>query len=208
MVNRLFTLLLLIFCVRSFAEEPAKPTRPLAETAPRPHPVEPPTRDDIDKAIRRGVDYLLADQRPEGCWGSAERTKDLNIYAPVPGAHHAFRSATTALCVWALIDVGDNRAEVIAAIDKGEAWLLEHLPTLRRAEAIAVYNVWGHAFGIQALVKLHEYRKSDPSKQAELVKQIKQQIDLLDRYETVNGGWAYYDFRAGTQKPAGDPTSF
>jgi squalene cyclase len=201
-------LMVVLTAVQCFADETAKPVPPLAETAPHPHPVDPPSREKIDAAIRRGIDFLLADQRPDGCWGSAERTKDLNIYAPVPGAHHAFRSATTALCVSALIDVKDNRPEVAAAIDRGEAWLLAHLPTLRRAEAMAIYNVWGHAFGIQALVKLHHYRAADPAKQAELVRHIQQQIELLDRYETVHGGWGYYDFRAGTQKPAGEPTSF
>src|SRR5262245_7140004 len=83
-IRLLAFILLLLPVLASSAEDDAKVSRPLAETAPRPHPVEPPTRDDIDKAIRSGVDYLLADQRPEGCWGSAERTKDLNIYAPVP----------------------------------------------------------------------------------------------------------------------------
>jgi hypothetical protein len=208
MLNRL--LFILMICPAAFlrAQDPAKPNRPLAEIAPQPHPVEPPTRQAIDDSIRRGVDFLLADQRPDGCWGSAERTKDLNIYAPVPGAHHAFRSATTALCVTALLDVDDSRPEVAKAIDHGEAWLLEHLPSLRRAEAAAIYNVWGHAFAIQALVKLHAHRSGDSAKQTELRKQIQQQIELLDRYETVNGGWGYYDFAAGTKKPAGEPTSF
>ena len=109
--------------------------------------------------------------------GSAERTKELNIYAPIPGAHHAFRSATTALCVSALLDVNASRPEVSKAIDRGEAWLLEHLPTLRRAEPAAIYNVWGHAFAIQALVKLYNYRSGDTAKQAELKKQIEQQIE-------------------------------
>jgi squalene cyclase len=203
-------LFFVILAVGSYvlAEEPATPNRPPAEIAPKPNPVEPPTRQEIDEAIRRGVEFLLADQRPEGCWGSAERTKELNIYAPVPGAHHAFRSATTALCVSALIDVKDTRPEVAKAIDRGEAWLLEHLPSLRRAEPAAIYNVWGHAFAIQALVKLYHYRDGDATKQAELKKQIEQQIELLDRYETVNGGWGYYDFVAQTKKPAGEPTSF
>src|SRR5437764_13356173 len=101
----------------SFADEPAKPDRPLAEAAPKPHPVEPPTREEIDGSIRRGVDFLLADQRPDGCWGSAERTKELNIYAPVPGAHHAFRSATTALCVTALLELQDSGCVMVSDHD-------------------------------------------------------------------------------------------
>jgi hypothetical protein len=37
---------------------------------------------------------------------------------------------------------------------------------------------------------------------------VKQQIELLSRYEAVNGGWGYYDFSAHTQKPSGRPNSF
>src|SRR5437763_1042118 len=195
-LRRMLSLVLLLGAT-SMADEPAKPDRPLAEIGPKPRPVEPPTKQQIDESIRRGVEFLLADQRPEGCWGSAERTKELNIYAPVPGAHHAFRSATTALCVTALLELQDSRQEVATAIDRGEAWLLEHLPSLRRAEPMAIYNVWGHAFAIQALAKLYQHRSGNSSKQAELRKQIEQQIELLDRYETVNGGWGYYDFAAG-----------
>ena len=39
-----------------------------------------------------------------------ERTKDLNIIAGV-GSHHAFRVATTALCVSALIELTETRPE-------------------------------------------------------------------------------------------------
>ena len=31
---------------------------------------------------------------------------------------------------------------------------------------------------------------------------------MLDRYEVVDGGWAYYDFNAHTQKPSGSTISF
>ncbi|HUE69777.1 MAG TPA: prenyltransferase/squalene oxidase repeat-containing protein, partial [Pirellulaceae bacterium] len=151
---------------------------------------------------------LLKDQRPEGAWGSAERTKGLNIYAPVPGAHHGFRSATTALCVSALIETGGDKPEVKAAIERGEKWLLENLPGVRRASNDAIYNVWAHAYGIQALVKLFRRHDGDQTKQNEIREQIKMQIDLLGRYETVSGGWGYYDFEAQTQKPSGSPTSF
>jgi hypothetical protein len=34
------------------------------------------------------------------------------------------------------------------------------------------------------------------------------QIDLLRRYETVDGGWGYYDFSVGAKRPAASSTSF
>src|SRR5262245_61948275 len=72
-----------------------------------PQPIPVPA-DKLDAAIRRGVEFLLKDQNKDGSWGGPERTKGLNIYAPVPGAHHAFRGAVTALCVMALIEAGGD----------------------------------------------------------------------------------------------------
>ena len=37
---------------------------------------------------------------------------------------------------------------------------------------------------------------------------IEHQIGMLGRYEVVDGGWAYYDFIAHTQKPSGSTLSF
>ena len=38
---------------------------------------DPPLRD-VRSAIDRGVSFLLADQNPDGSWGTPERTKNLN----------------------------------------------------------------------------------------------------------------------------------
>lgn len=181
---------------------------PISQQGPVPRTVEPPTRQEVAESLRRGIDFLLNDQNPDGSWGSAERTKDLNIYAPVPGAHHAFRSAVTGLCVAALVDMRSDDPRVAAALDRGEQWLLEQLPTLRRATGDAIYNVWGHAYGIEALVRLHNYRTGDQARQLQLRAEISRQIELLGRYESVHGGWGYYDFAAHLQKPTSDPNSF
>jgi hypothetical protein len=184
------------------------PRRPLAEVGPKPLPVEPPTAEAIDSAITRGVEFLLKVQNKDGSWGTAEQTKDLNIYAPVPGAHHAFRSAVTGLCVAALLDVQSSDQRVAVAIDRGEKWLLENLPSLRRATGDALYNIWGHSYGIEALARLHGYRAGDETKQSALRAEMIHQIELLGRYESVHGGWGYYDFAMQLQKPSSDPNSF
>ncbi len=158
--------------------------------------VDAPSAETIEQSIRKGVDFLVADQNPNGSWGSATKTKDLNIYAPVPGAHHAFRTATTSLCISSLIEcaASDNDAAQ-SAIDKGEAWLFKYLPRLRRADGTAIYNVWGHLYSIEALVHLHKRHAGDAQKIAQIRTLIEQQYDLLRRYESVDGGWGYYDFR-------------
>jgi hypothetical protein len=162
----------------------------------------------ISSAIERGIAFLVLDQNPNGSWGSARETKGLNIYAPAPGAHDAFRAATTALAVSALIDSGiaDQPGAATAALEKGQSFLLSELPEIRRATADAMYNVWTHAFGLTALAKM--YARSDAGRQAEIVTVINGQIDRLDRYASVDGGWGYYDFRVGSARPASSSISF
>lgn len=161
----------------------------------------------LETSIQRGVNFLVGYQNPDGSWGNPTRTKGLNIYAPVPGAHHAFRTATTAMCIMALIESGSETPETKKSLDRAEQWLLTYLPRLRRATPTAIYNVWGHAYSIQALVRMHR-RHDDEAMRERLVELIESQFDLLDRYESVDGGWGYYDFRLGTKKPASSSISF
>ncbi len=180
----------------------------VADPPPRPLPVEQPAPEKIDKAIDRGVAFLIERQNPDGSWGSARNTKGLNIFAPVPGAHHAFRTATTSLCISAMIEVGDDGEKGTAALDRSEAWLIENLPRLRRATPTALYNSWGHAYSIGALVRMYDRRPDDKERRQRIVELIEGQIDMLRRYECVDGGWCYYDFNAHTQRPSGSSISF
>src|SRR3954463_14040356 len=76
---------------------------PQATQGPKPEPITPPKPEEIKSAIDRGIKFLLADQRPDGSWGSPEHSKSMNIYAPPPGAHDAFHTGTTSLVLMALI---------------------------------------------------------------------------------------------------------
>ncbi len=162
----------------------------------------------LEESIERGVEFLIVDQNANGSWGSARQTKGLNIYAPAPGAHEAFRSAVTAMAISALIESGlcEESGEAADSLRKGSEFLLEHLPKVRRADATAIYNVWTHAYGIQALCDL--YPRVDKKTRARIVEVVNGQIDRLGRYESVDGGWGYYDFRVGSARPASSAISF
>ncbi|MER3416884.1 MAG: hypothetical protein C4297_11825 [Gemmataceae bacterium] len=191
--------------------------RPVADSGSAPEEADLPVRasavdmppaDALEAAIRRGVAFLLQDQNKDGSWGGPQLRGGVMIYAPVPGAHDAFRAAVTALCISALIESGGDTPEVKQAIRRAETWLLEHLPRVRRATPDAIYNVWTHAYGIQALVRLYRLRSADDPQRHKIAELIRHQYGMLERYESVDGGWGYYDFRAGTQRPASDSTSF
>ena len=186
----------------------AKSEPPAAATqGPRVEMIERPSAEAVQSSIDRGVAFLVADQNSDGSWGSATRTKGLNIFAPIPGSHHAFRSATTALCVSALIELDSDVPGAAEALERGEAFLIEFLPQVRRATPVALYNVWGHAFAIQALVRMHG-RTGDAARRQTIEELIASQVDRLDRYESVDGGWGYYDFNVGTRRPSSDSISF
>jgi hypothetical protein len=128
--------------------------------------------------------------------------------ASPPGSHYAFTTATTALAVCALIEVGPDTPEAQKALERGEAWLLEQLPKLRRATELELYNVWGHGYGLQALVRMHGRLPDDAERKKKIEELMRGQYDMLTRFESVDGGWGYYDFRAGAAKPSSDSTSF
>ena len=218
------SLALVLITVRAGAQEPARPeaantaaVKTARATSPHLHPGPPapvPTAT-IAAAFDHGVDFLLGDQRPDGSWGSPEHTKDLNIMAGI-GSHHAFRVATTALCVSALIELtrGNGSAnlsrpdEVRHAIERGEEFLFRELPRVRRDDPMLIYNVWAHGYGIMALVQMHGRLPHDQARQARIESLIRGQYDRLTRYESTEGGWGYYDFAAGTQRPNSDSASF
>ena len=161
----------------------------------------------IFNAIGRGCNFLLENQNDNGSWGSATQTKGLNIFAPIPGSHRAFRLAVTALSTSALIEAKGQDSKFDKTIKRGEVFLLEELPNLRRATPMAIYNVWSHSFGLQALAKLYE-RASSKKRKKQIQVVIEHQVSMLEKYESIDGGWGYYDFRAQTQKPSGSSISF
>ena len=161
----------------------------------------------IGNAISDGSKFLLSNQNPDGSWGTPQQTKGLNIYAPIPGAHRAFRLAVTSLSLSALLEVQKDNPDYQETITQGKEYLVENLTSLRRATPMAIYNVWSHAYGIQSLVRLygHSTKKSEKEKLRSI---ISQQITMLQKYESVDGGWGYYDFNAQTKQPSGSSISF
>lgn len=209
-------------------QEAASLNYPLSVEGPKPASIEPPTAAEIRVSIERGVDYLLQTQTEKGYWGRSANPKYFRIWAPAPGSHYAFRTATTALCLDSLVEVskhskGERAERVQQAIDRGQKWLLDAGGELRRSEPDAyddyfgypLYNVWGHAFAIPALKSLHERAAGDESLQGRLLESVNYHVDRLRRDEFLDGGWGYYDHDnmstprlARFQRPTGSPSSF
>ena len=179
----------------------------LAKLGPLPS-IEVLKEGELEASIKRGVDYLIGKQNKDGSWGGPTRTKGLNIYAPVPDSHLAFRTGASTLALSGLLDSGDRRPEVVAAIKKAEAWLFKKLPKLRHLDPTTTYNVWGHAYGLRAISDLYVYRTGDEAKLSRLKQLAAKQIEMLIKTEDINGGWGYLDFDNHTAHFSGIPTSF
>ena len=170
--------------------------------------IEGPSPSEIQVAIDRGVGFLVESQNPDGSFGSHVSKRIGEIYAPLPGSHHAFRGATTALSVSALIECKGDDPQVRASILAAQQWMLKKFPTVKRAQGDTIYNVWAHAYGIQALVKLKLLEGQSAKSIQEIDDLIRQQITMLEKYESIDGGWGYYDFVAQGRKPTGSSISF
>ncbi|GHT32001.1 hypothetical protein FACS1894214_3690 [Planctomycetales bacterium] len=219
--QRVFGVFLLFFIFSTasvFAEE-----HPLAVQGVKAQHLEnPPSKDDILKGIGRGVNFILSRQNENGSWGTPKQTKQLNIYAPGT-SHDAFRAGTTALCLWALLEVeqaakqnnapfslkelGIDSDRLTSAIDKCEWWMRDNIPKLRRSADDALYNVWGHIYSIHSLLKMEERYPDDKERKEQIHSLIVNQIEKLQRYETLNGGWFYYD-DGKTARPSETTASF
>lgn len=183
----------------------------IAEESNRTALRDTPSVEDIQKAIDRGCLFLKKIQNKDGSWGSPRQTKGLNIFAPVPGSHRAFRLAVTALSISALLELKQGHEEYRKALLNAGDYLLKNLPDLRRATPMAIYNVWAHSYGLQALSRMHKAVEKGPSgstKRKKIEEIMRQQIQMLEKYESVDGGWGYYDFNIQTKKPSGSSISF
>ena len=71
-----------------------------------------------------------------------------------------------------------------------------------------IYNVWAHAFGIQALVRLRGRKGITEQRIAQIDELLNLQVKRLVEFESVDGGWGYYDFNAQGAKPTSSSISF
>ena len=188
--------------------------RPVAWKPRRGHRLRPSTPQPIAAAdleaaaaLAGCVDYLVEHQNKDGSWGSPALKGGVPIIAGI-GSHHAYQVAVTAMSVSALVESGALSPAVGLAVERGEKHLFAQLPLVRRDDPMLIYNVWTHAYGIQALVRMYERLPDDGPRRERIRELIQGQYEKLTKYESAEGGWGYYDFDAGTQRPAASSTSF
>jgi len=185
----------------------AGPRTPPSEAAPVPRDVPPPSAAAVRAAIDRGVGFLAKDQNSDGSWGTA-RYKQHNVLMPVPGGHQAVRTAVTALCVSALIDAGSDAPAAVAALERGEDWLIANVSKVRLSSANVMYNNWAHAYAVQALVRMLPRAPAGSERRRTVRSLVRGQIDKLVQHQHLDGGWGYYAYGTVTRRPLAGSNSF
>lgn len=158
-------------------------------------------------AIREAVEWLVADQRADGAWGSHHSPRPIEVLCSVPGGHQVFRVATTALCVMALDGSPYWTEASRAAADRGiDSILAEHEVT--RANALEHYTPWALGFGLQCLSE-RLLARPDDARAAEMRRVCERLIEKLGIYQDLDGGWGYLSLQeVKTFRPSFTSMSF
>jgi len=172
---------------------------------PVPDPQHSLTRTHAAQA--RGRAWTLANQYPDGSFGTFESPRAREIYLDTQASHRAFHTATTALVCWSLIGPARTDPASSAALLRGLAWL-EAQGEVGRASGNTFYSVWTHTY----LLELAAAILADPARAADHPAWraiLEREVQVARREQSAEGGWAYYDFNHIGQNPSGhESTSF
>jgi hypothetical protein len=159
------------------------------------------------EATATGIDWLLDNQNDDGTWGSHRSSRPIEVMCDVPGGHHAFRVATTALCVMALMETPRQSDTTRAAVSRGvDALLAQH--EVKRPSLLEHYSVWAFGFGLQALADFRARYPDDP-RGAEVEAVCRRLVEKLHHYQSLDGGWGYLSLQESkTYKPSFTSMSF
>ena len=167
-------------------------------TTPIPTPLE---------ALNRGIMFLVEHQNPDGSWGAFESARPGEIYLGTTASHRAFRDASSALCVMALIGPSRTDAAALLAMQRGIDFLLT-TPAVARATGDTFYDTWTHTYLIEALSMVCRDERF-AHKRGEIESVVRREIEILCQRQAAEGGWGYYDFGWARPTPTGDQsTSF
>lgn len=166
------------------------------------------TTEQIKQSADRATAFLLADQNPNGSWGS-QRNANVGIdeFWSNVETHRSWRVGTTGLCLMTLRELKPT-PEIEQAYDHGVEWLTANA-LVKRPSDWDTDNVWGYIYGLQALAQAYgEPRYTGTARREVIGKTVVALLDKLAKYQTPEGGWGYYDTFDSVSMPPAWSTSF
>jgi hypothetical protein len=168
------------------------------DAAPASRPAAPTTAE-VKSSIERGVAYLLGAQNKDGSWGGIRNHTFTDSFGNV-ATHEAWSYATTGLTSMALLECA-TKDESQAPLDRAADFLTAHAG-LKRPADWDIDNVWGFIYGLQGATRmLASGRFAGTPREAALKAAAAELVDGLERYQSPNGGWAYYANPSAAWRP-------
>ena len=154
-----------------------------------------------------GVDWLVDNQNPDGSWGSFDTGRTREVFLGTLGSHDGFSLACAALGTMALIEPSRDDPAAYDAMIEGMQLLLAAEP-VGRARADTFYDTWAHTYTVQCLAMLHADDRLAGHRDA-IAPVLEREIRIMADRQSIDGGWAYYDFGHSQVRPTGNiSTSF
>jgi len=156
-----------------------------------------PSPEAVRQSMQRGIDFLLRDQNADGSWGGPQdslTTWSGSVWSN-PETHRAWKVATTGLCCSALLEMSSSE-DALAAADRGVRFLIDHADVKRPSEWDTMNN-WAYIYGLQGLASAaghSRYREQEILK--EIIAASPKYMAKLSRFQSLNGGWGYLEFKA------------
>ena len=171
----------------------------LAQQGDSPPPRSAPTAEEVRAAIDRGLALLVREQNRDGSWGGPRNKTFTDSFANA-ATHDAWIAGTTGLVATALVETGKT-AEAQSALDRGLEYLVRNAPVKRPAEW-DIDNVWGMIYGLQGLSRAMASPRYSSSPRREALREAALiLLEDLARYQSPNGGWAYYASPGSAWRP-------
>jgi hypothetical protein len=193
---------LVLWAAAQTQEPPRKPA-----TAPAlPDAATSAERQVVQRAIDKGLEFLLKDQNKDGSWGGPRNKTMTDSFANVE-THHSWTVGTTGLVVMSLLESGHS-PQAQAALERGLDYLVANADVKRPADW-DTDNTWGMVYGLHGVARalLSKRFEGTPRKEA-LTKAARQYLKGLTEYQGPEGGWAYYATSEAAYRPGVLSTSF
>ena len=150
-------------------------------------------------AMGRALDWLVANQREDGAWGSAA-LDDLFDAGFSIETYYCYHLAANAIACLALLE-GPETPERRAALERGVGWLCDTRTPKRGSDWDSDY-VWAGLYGTVAVVAAAgDERFAGPDWAGRLEEAGGRYLDILLRNQVPEGGWAYYDDPIYSRRP-------
>jgi len=157
------------------------------------------SREEIQPTLDRAVEYLLSTQHADGQWGwGVQDTLADSGFSPE--AYYDYNYAANALACMAMAEVGET-PEVRAALERSIDWMCTTRNPKRPSDWDAD-NIWVALYGSVCMVRLADDSRFQEEPWAGKIRERGEIfVDLLERNQIPEGGWAYYDDPPYTRRP-------